>query len=73
MNKLSTLLSLIIEVLGKRCGKVGWGGGGGAVERGLNKWNQGKSLKYLNVMLFWGHSHRPTYAKIVVRDAVYLP
>ena len=68
MNKLSTLLSLIIKMLGKRCGKVGW-----AVERGLNKWNQGKSLKYLNVMLFWGHSHRPTYAKIVVRDAVYLP
>ena len=28
-------------------------------ERGLNKWNQGKVIEYLNmrVMLFWGDGH----------------
>ena len=38
MKKLSTLLSLIIGMLGKRCG-----GKGG--EKGLNKWNQGKIIE----------------------------
>ena len=38
MEKLSTLLSLIIEVLGHR-----FGGEGG--KRGLNKWNQEKIIE----------------------------
>ena len=39
-------------ILKQRCWERGVG------ERGLNKWNHGKSLKYIKmyVMLFWGHS-----------------
>ena len=39
-EKLNTLLSLIVGVLGKICGKQGGGG-----EKGLNKWNQVKIIK----------------------------
>ena len=41
MKKLTCLLSLIIGVLRKTCRGRG--------EMGLNKWSQGKLLKYLNM------------------------
>ena len=44
MKKLSTVLSLIIGVLGKRC----WRGGEG--QMGQNKWNQGKIIE---ISLYW--------------------
>ena len=51
MEKFSTLLYLILGVMGKKCVRRG-------VKSCLNKWNYWRLLKYLHIwlMLFIGHS-----------------